>query len=200
MEEIWRPVQGYEGKYEVSNLGRVRTLSRQNRWNDSLYPLKKPLYNRAYEDKFGYSIVVLTKFKQRKTCLVHRLVALAFIPNPEGLPVINHKDENKRNNRVDNLEWCTIAYNNSYGTVKLRQRLSNINHPQKSTPVLCLKQGAVIAEYPSMSEAQRQTKAWQPHIMQCCQGKRKTAGGYGWRYKFGRIKPEVINRVYKNEN
>lgn len=102
MNEIWRPVVGYEGLYEVSNTGRVRRVS-------DLMVLK-------FSDSRGYYGVHLRKDGKRKTFRVHRLVAQAFILNPDGLPEVNHIDENKSNNSVDNLEWCDHKYNSLYGT------------------------------------------------------------------------------------
>lgn len=105
--EIWKDIVGYEGKYQVSNYGQVRAL--HYRMTD-----KTRLIN--IRDNKGYCEVALWKNSSRKLYMVHRLVAETFIPNPNCLPQVNHKDENKKNNRVDNLEWCTQAYNNMYGT------------------------------------------------------------------------------------
>ena len=105
MTEQWRPIEGYEGLYEVSNLGRVKSLKCGR--ERILKPQMK---------KKGYLQVGLRKEGKYKMFKVHRLVAQAFIPNPEGLPQINHKDENPSNNRVENLEWCDSKYNNNYGT------------------------------------------------------------------------------------
>lgn len=105
--EEWRPVVGYEGLYEVSNLGRVKSLRR----------------NRVLmggSDKDGYKRLALCYCNKREYKFVHRIVAEAFIPNPEGLPQVNHKDENKTNNAVWNLEWCDAKYNNNYGTCRSR--------------------------------------------------------------------------------
>lgn len=102
MTEEWRPIVGYEGLYEVSNTGQVRRVS-------DLMVLK-------FSDRKGYCGVRLRKDGKRKMFSVHRLVAIAFIQNPYGLPQVNHKDENKKNNNVDNLEWCDHIYNNLYGT------------------------------------------------------------------------------------
>jgi hypothetical protein len=103
MQEVWKDVEGYEGYYQVSNLGRVK----------SLILFKKIL--KPYPDKDGYFQVVLYRNKTRRLKRVHRLVAQAFIPNENNLPIINHKDEDKANPRMDNLEWCTVRYNSSYG-------------------------------------------------------------------------------------
>ena len=115
MEEIWRDIAGFEGIYQVSNLGRIKSFQG---WKRASCPkefiLKSTLANN------GYCQVTLYKDTKRKKYLVHRLVAEAFIPNPDGLPHINHKDENPENNKADNLEWCTPLYNNKYGTARYR--------------------------------------------------------------------------------
>lgn len=111
-EEIWRPIDGYEGLYEVSNTGLIRSLDRfvgnRNRIKGKILSIKI--------EKTGYCSVALFKYGKMKRYLVHRLVAKTFIPNTEGLPQVNHRDENKRNNRVDNLEWCDSKYNINYGS------------------------------------------------------------------------------------
>lgn len=108
MEEIWKDIEGYEGLYQVSNLGKVKSLNYNKTAKSELLKLRK--------NTNGYTRVVLYKNRKAKDYQVHRLVAEAFIPNPNNYPIINHKDENKTNNRVDNLEWCTYLYNNTYGT------------------------------------------------------------------------------------
>lgn len=103
MQEIWRDVVGYEGYYRVSNLGNIFSI-RSNRNLTS-----------TDDDIYGHQKVFLYVSGKRKTMFVHRLVAIAFLPNPNNYPAINHKDENPRNNSLDNLEWCTYKYNNNYG-------------------------------------------------------------------------------------
>ena len=117
IEEIWKPVVGYEGLYEVSNKGTVKSLDRftkSGRGNGNRFISGKIL--KSALNKKGYPSVVLCKDGKMFTQRVHRLVAEAFIPNPDNLPVVNHKDEDKTNNCVDNLEWCTNKYNCNYGT------------------------------------------------------------------------------------
>lgn len=109
--EKWKSVSGYEGLYWVSNLGRVRSTEK----------VLKPTLNSK-----GYERVGLHKNGSLKTVYVHRLVACAFIPNPEGKPQVNHMDEDKRNNRADNLEWCTPLYNNTYGKKNERSNQTKI--------------------------------------------------------------------------
>ena len=104
MTEIWKNIDGYEGKYQVSNFGQVKSMIGQEK---VLHPKKH---------RNGHLQIGLHKDKKRKTMYIHRLVAQAFIPNPDNLPCVNHKDENPNNNNVDNLEWCTQKYNCNYGT------------------------------------------------------------------------------------
>ena len=115
MDEIWKPVVGYEGLYEVSNFGRVRSLRR-----NKILKLKNEVD--------GYIRVTLCNGGTEKLYQVHRLVAQAFIPNPDNLPQINHKDEVKSNNIVTNLEWCTVHYNNTYGTRLQRVRETGLKN------------------------------------------------------------------------
>lgn len=122
MIEEWRPIEGYEGIYEVSSYGRVRSLDRYVRCKSKSYRLKKGSILSPAKDKNGYLKVVLSCNRKCNTINVHRLVAQAFIPNPDNLPEVNHKDEDKTNNSVDNLEWCNHSYNINYGTRKERER------------------------------------------------------------------------------
>lgn len=120
MEE-WKDIKGYEGIYQVSSYGRVRSLDRiVERKGKGDFFIKGRVLTQS-DDTNGYMKVSLTKHDQKRTFKVHRLVAIHFLDNPNNLPCVNHKDENKLNNNVDNLEWCTKAYNNSYGTKAKRQ-------------------------------------------------------------------------------
>ena len=111
MEEIWKDIEGYEGLYKISNMGRVKSIK---------FNKEKILF--LQKDKYGYLRVGLRKMGKLKNYFVHRLVAEAFIPNPNNLPIVNHKDENKQNNCVENLEWCTVKYNNSYATALFQRK------------------------------------------------------------------------------
>jgi hypothetical protein len=163
---IWKEISGYEGLYEVSDTGLVRSL-----WYG-----KKRILSPA-KNGFGYLHVSLCKDGKTKSMLVHRLVAEAFVPNPNNLETVNHKDEVKTNNKVNNLEWMTLADNNCYGTHVLRVGLAH------SKPVLQLdKSGNVVKQFPSTQEAARQTGIPSGSICKVCNGNRKTAGGFIWKY------------------
>lgn len=137
MKEEWREIEGYEGLYEVSNLGRVKRVPhyRTDVNGRRLFYGDKLLKSRV--NKCGYLTVVLTDKKGlylMKT--VHKLVARAFIPNPDNLPCVNHKDENKQNPIVTNLEWCTYSYNNTYGTLlERRKRKPKVSAPEDSMDI-----------------------------------------------------------------
>lgn len=171
MEEIWKDIEGYEGLYQVSNMGRVRSL----RKNIILRQSITNGYEKAalYKNKKGY-----------KYFLIHRLVANAFIPNPDNLPQVNHKDENKLNNCVDNLEWCTQEYNINYGTgIARRTQLFNTNG-KLSKPVLQYTlEGIFIKEWKSTMDVQRNLGFEHANISRCCRGKQSYAYGYIWKYK-----------------
>nr|CAI9751931.1 HNH endonuclease [Herelleviridae sp.] len=154
VEEVWKDIQG---GYQVSNLGNVRGPRKVRR-----------LCNRN-----GYLCVCLSINGAHNVINVHRLVAEAFIPNVNNLPCVNHKDEDKTNNSVDNLEWCTVEYNNNYGKQQLLKK-----------PVLQFdKRDCLIQEFESVRSAERLVGVPRSNIISCCKLKVKTAGGYIWKYK-----------------
>ena len=164
MEEIWKDIEGYEGLYQVSNMGRVRSL-------------RKNIILRQGITR-GYKRVILSTNDIPKHYYIHRLVATAFISNPDNLPQVNHKDENKTNNCVDNLEWCTPKYNTNYGTVIAKRARS------KSKKVLQFKtDGTFVKEWESIIDIQRNLGFCQSYISRCCRGKYAYAYGYIWKYK-----------------
>lgn len=156
--EIWKDIKGYDGLYQISNLGRVKSFGNVNSNNSKERILKPGI------DGVGYLLVILFKDGKAKTFRIHRLVAKTFIPNIENLPQVNHKDEIKTNNCVENLEWCTAKYNINYS---------------KSKRVICVETNVI---YESIKEADRQTCISQSSISKCCLKKRKTAGKLHWKF------------------
>lgn len=154
MVEIWKDIKGYEGLYQVSNLGRIKSLGNLQNRKEKL--LKVNIYN-------GYCIVYLYKNNKKKSYLCHRLVAEAFIPNPDNLPQVNHKDENKLNNRVDNLEWCTSKYNVNYSSAK---------------PIMCVETGVV---YNSLTEVSEKYNIQLALLSRVCDKNNYRAGGFHWK-------------------
>lgn len=184
-EEKWLPVVGYEDLYEVSNFGRIRSmtriLSKRNRWGKTInYTIKSKQIATSYNNK-GYKIVHLYKNKKFKSFLLHRLVAKSFVPNPNNLAEINHKDENKENNNADNLEWCTRKENNNYGIQSKEGRRKTSKFRMKK---VCQynKEGILINVYDGIRIAEEMTNINNQNICKCCKGKAKTAGGYFWKY------------------
>lgn len=160
MEEIWKDIKGYEGKYQVSNYGNVKSLNYHRTGKEQL---KKPTLQTN-----GYFYVSLCK--PNKCFSIHRLVAEAFIPNPDNLPCVNHKDEVKTNNHVDNLEWCTQKYNNEYGTRLKRFRETQLkNHKLSKKVYQYTLDGELVKEFESISECGRNGFN-QGNIVSCCKG------------------------------
>lgn len=166
MNEIYKDIVGYEGKYQVSNFGNIKSL---NYNHTGIEKVLKP------QNKKGYLSVCLGSNQAQKQ--VHRLVAEAFLDNPNNLPYVNHKDENKYNNCVDNLEWCDAEYNSNYGTSSVRIA-KNESKPINQYDL----QGNFIKAWNSGTEIARVLKISGGNICNCCRGKQKTAYGYKWRY------------------
>lgn len=165
INEVWRPIEGFECLYEVSNLGRVKSF-----WFNKEKILK------PNKTKWGYLYVVLCKDGRKKNYNVHRLVANAFLPNIDNLPEVNHIDEDKTNNRVDNLEWCDKTYNIRYSqSVEVNQ---------------FTKDGRFIRTWDCINEIQNQLGYNTGHICKCCKGKLKSAYGFIWRYTDDPLQPE----------
>lgn len=176
MREIWKDIKGFEGIYSVSNYGNVKRETTQRRNGTGNYARQEHILKQRINNK-GYALVDLYKDNKRSQLLVHRLVAIAFLDNPFSYKVINHKDENPLNNKVENLEWCTQKYNMNYGTCPLKIGKAN------SKKVIQLgKSGSKIKEFPSIIEAERKTGISNGCIGEVLHGRRKTAGGYIWQY------------------
>lgn len=179
MDREWVCIKGYEGYYQINRFGEVRSLDRfvNNRYSKSI---KRGRILSPGIDTKGYPMVVLQKCGKKRTVKVHRLVAEAFIPNNGNLPQINHKNEIKTDNRVENLEWCDASYNHDYGTRLKRFSKSIRNRKEWSKPVLVYryKNGEFVGEYPSIHEAARKLNLWEQNIRKVLYGKYKYTGGY----------------------
>lgn len=163
--EIWKNIKGYNGKYQVSNLGRVRS----NAWGKTKIMNCTILPN-------GYSRVHINYKNNNKYLLVHRLVAEAFIPNPKNLPLVNHKSEIKTENFVENLEWCDEQYNSNYGTSRERT-IKKIRKPIIQMDL----DGRELFCWFSKSWAAEHANTNISNINRCLHGKNKTAGGFKWK-------------------
>ena len=177
--EVWRPVKGFEGLYEVSSHGRVRSLDHYVECDTKAgYHLKQFFKGKILvpkKDKNQYLFVALSVNRKIKAARIHRLVAEAFIPNPDNLPCINHKDENKQNNLPSNLEWCTVLYNNRYGTK--REKISRLHSRRIEQLTL---DGQHIAYFDSARQASKMLGIHESHIRCVVRGEQKTAHGYRW--------------------
>lgn len=217
MEEIWKDIEGYEGLYQVSNLGRIKSLGRTI---EKIGPKGKVFY-RTYpqknlvckKDTKGYYRTNLALNGINKTVKVHRIVAQAFIPNPENKSQVNHIDGNKENNNVSNLEWCNNQENQDHswktglrkrgrehwsygkqpqGFKKYYETHKGIRHPSygkrgilskcSKKVIQYDKKGSIIKQWDSIADVEREIGVRKCNIIECCKNRRKTAGGYIWKY------------------
>ncbi len=166
-DEEWKDIKDYEGLYQVSNLGRVKSLH---------YGKEKILKNN--KNNKGYLYLFLNRNGKRKHFYIHRLVAQTFIKNPNNFNCINHKDENPLNNNSNNLEWCSHLYNMNYGTcIERRSKAKMVGIIQYN------KSNKEIKKWRSLIEVQNKLKIHASSIIKCCKGQLKTAGGYIWKYQ-----------------
>ena len=183
MTEIYKDIKDLEGKYQVSNFGNVLSLN--------FHRSGKPKLMKQKENNNGYLLVGLRKNGKQKFFQIHRLVAETFLPNPNNLPCVNHKDEDKTNNFVGtqendykdgNLEWCKHDYNNKYGSRIQRAAKTNTNGKKSKKVLQFTKYGEFIREWPSTMECER-NGFYNSHVSACCRGEQKTHKGYIWKYK-----------------
>lgn len=205
MKEEWKDIEGFEGRYQISNFGRVKSIERTIVYSNTNQTgmvfesykhcsetiIKTYIYGR-------YERVGLKKGSKTFNFSVHRLVAKHFIPNPNNYPIINHKDENNLNNRADNLEWCTEKYNANYGTRNRRIAEKLKTNPLFYIPVLCYDlNNNFVKRYESAVEAGKDLGISPSGITACCRFYygRTTSGGYKWKYEKSDIKVEDIRYV-----
>lgn len=189
MDSQWRNVVGFENEYMISSNGEVYSILRKRLIKPKISPV-------------GYLRVCLCRNGEHRYTFVHRIVAEAFIPNPEGKPTVNHKNEIKTDNRAENLEWMTVKENNNYGTRNQRARehtdykargidyyaiarkhdYRNMNNNQKTPVVQIDREGKAIKIYSGIGEAAREMNVSTAHIWECANNKRRTCKGYRWKY------------------
>lgn len=178
--EVWKDVKGFGGTFQVSNFGRIKTFNYRNSGKEMILKPKK--HNK------GYLQVQLIKGNINKTYTIHRLVAEAFIPNPNNYPCVNHKDEDKTNNNADNLEWCDSKYNVRYSMnlhperkLKPRNYVKNIGRLDMQIDQFDLN-GNFVMRWKNSRTIFLETGMSDWSISECCRGNRRTAYGYVWRY------------------
>ncbi len=177
IEEVWKDINEFKGYYQVSNFGRIKSLFRYVKVKNGFRSVPEKILKPKI-DKDGYLHVVLQKDRKSRYLTIHRIVADTFIDNPNNLPHVNHKNENKQDNRVENLEWCTEQYNCNYGTRNLRRAES-----QSKEVCQYDKDGNLIATYKNTKIASENTGIVRFNIINVCNNRRKVAGGYVWKYR-----------------
>ena len=187
MEEIFKDIVGFEGIYQISNFGQVRSLEKIVEGKNGCKRLLKEKLLKISKNGIGYLYVCLHKDKKQYIKKIHRLVAETFIPNPENKPDVDHINTIRTDNRVKNLRWCTRKENcNNKKTLKNYSKA-------KSKPIIQLaKNGRFVKRYDSATDCQRQTGFNHSHICSCCKGERKTSNGFKWMYE-----DNYINKFFK---
>lgn len=182
--EEWRDIPGYEGYYKVSNKGRIYSIPRIGA-NGHKYGGSLCAITSRYQTYLG---ACLCKDGKQRTYSVHRLVAIAFIPNPENLPIVNHKDENPMNNNVENLEWCDQKYNAGYGTAIARRVIK-----QRIPIYQMTANGEIVKRFESMTRASLELGISMSVLTCACQGRNMLAAGYRWRYADDRLHQKYVD-------
>lgn len=190
MDEVWKTINGFEN-YMVSNLGNVRSIDRTTfhpKARTGIAPKKGRLL-KPFPNHKGYLMVKLYQSRKPKTIAIHRLVATAFVENPFSLPQVNHKDENKQNNDVTNLEWCTNDYNIHYGTAikRLGESIRNSEAHKRYSKTRCKRvvqtdmRGNIIKVWESIVSTE--TNGFYPEgVIACCKGRKPSYKGFKWKY------------------
>lgn len=188
MEEIWKDIKGYEGLYQVSNFGRVRSLG-HDKWH------KGKVLKHHIDGKGCYFMVNLHKNNKMQHFNIHRLVACAFIPNPNNYPCVNHKDECKTNNCANNLEWCDYSYNALYGGAQYRNIINRTknNSKNRELPVLMKNlEGEIINRFRSCYDAARhlsfvtdkKEESIRANIKRCCVKRKDNINSFAYGFIF----------------
>ena len=181
--EIWKEIKGFEGYYKISNLGRVLSIKRRVNSSKGRTRLVNERILKTRVDKYGYETVILRKFNKDRHFTIHRLIAIAFIKNPNNHPSINHIDENKLNNKPENLQWCTVKFNNLYNN---RQEKINIKLRNVIKGKVILQydlNNNFIKEWRSLREIARATGFSRTEINKVCRNERLSYNNYYWKYK-----------------
>ena len=196
-DEVWKDVTGFESRYEVSDLGRVRSLDRYSKHNTSKtgFILQKGKMLNPYISNKGYLKVELGDgFGKRKSVPVHRLVAIAFIDNPMNYDQVNHIDGVKTNNNLSNLEWCNNSMNQIHAyKMGLNKSSEKAGKPKKPVYQIEKYTGEIIAEFPSITEAGKTLGMKNPsNIALVCTNKRISSGGFKWKYVNSEVMPNDV--------
>jgi hypothetical protein len=183
MKEIWKDIKGFEGLYKVSNTGKVKSLTRKVKGKSGSYRTINEKLISLTDNGKGYLVLTLYKDEKRYFKKIHRLVAEAFIDNPLNKPEVNHKDGNKKNNNVNNLEWVTTLENCQHRQLN---RLGNIENATKSKykPIakIDLNTGKIIKKFSSVKEAAKEFNCHLDAIARVARGERNSYKGYGYKY------------------
>ena len=183
--EIWKDIEGFEYKYQISNYGRVKikenVTMRMNMGKMRPYKQKETIMKPTSDGSY-LKVGLLDETGKHKNKHIHRLIATHFIPNPNNLPQVNHIDGNKLNNSIDNLEWVSASENSIHARDVLKiNRNTEALHPRRALLKIDKQTGEVLQEFSTITQAQRETGI--THISCVCRGERKSAGGFVWKYK-----------------